>query len=202
MSKQQPCAMPLEDLVAYWEAGEEGRSPDAGRHVAACTMCRERLAYLSDLAELARGADLLEAPPWVMASAVRIASQRVEAPRRLRPLRALLVPWSGQAAGGLAMAGQRRGLASGTQMLFSAEGVDIDLRAVEAGQGNVRVLGQILGADPPGDRTRIRLIAGEQVQTCEADEHGDFALGPVPRGAYRLRAEYGDLDVLIDPLIL
>jgi hypothetical protein len=204
LSKQRPCAVPLEDLVAHWEAAEAERSPDTSWHIATCTGCQERLAYLSEMAELARGADLLEPPPWVVARAVRIAARpRAEAPRRPRLLHALLVPWSGRAAGGLAAAGQRRGPAAGAQMLFNAEGVDIDLRIVEAGQGAVRVLGQIFVDDAPGGQpARIHLVAGEEARTCEADEHGDFTLGPVPRGTYQLRAQYGDLDVLIDPLIL
>ena len=83
------------------------------------------------------------------------------------------------------------------QLLFSAEGVDIDVRlqaVTDAASGLLRfaINGQVLG--PAGPCALV--LMGEGVDTrCELDEFGEFAFEPVAAGPVRLVVFVGGLAV-------
>lgn len=75
------------------------------------------------------------------------------------------------------------------QLLYSAEGRDVDLRLSARADGSHGVSGQLLGPDRGG---RVRLQVEAHVQETAIDELGEFAFAPCPAGDARLALELGD----------
>ena len=202
----KPCSVSLEDLTHFWEIGQPADGSDLAMHATSCSTCKQRLDFLTKVAELTHNDTLVEPPIWVVSRAVRLGRQPRPAqkePRRL--LRAVLAPWL-HPTGGLALAGQLRGSDATEHLLYVAANVEIDLQIKETEDGTrVTLLGQILATEPTtrGLPVRINITAPDgQPFSCQADEHGDFRLDGLPRGICTLHAIDDDREVLIEHLPL
>lgn len=98
-----------------------------------------------------------------------------------------------------------RGLRSPTrQLLFSAEGCDIDLRVSPAGEA-FDLSGQVLG---PYDSGQVGLVhlppegapAPDLPRHATLDALGEFRLEAVPAGRYQLRLQLGHDDIVLPPI--
>lgn len=164
------------------------------------------LATLSedDIANLARRArgELLSAPAALVERAAGIWRARAlpaapaspGAPALLKRLLAGLRFDSWTADPALAV---RSEPSATRQLLFSVEGVDIDVRlqaTTDAASGLLRfaINGQVLG--PAGPCALVLMGDGVEVR-CELDEFGEFAFEPVAAGPVRLIVFVGGLAV-------
>ena len=88
------------------------------------------------------------------------------------------------------------------QMLFSAEGRDIDLRIAPCA-GHFSLMGQIFGPDRGGT---VELTGGATDGTplhpriAEFDEFGEFRLDGLPLGQYRITLHVSDAEIELPPL--
>lgn len=100
-----------------------------------------------------------------------------------------------------------RGVTQARQMLFSAPGVDIDLR-LTPDDGTASVRGQVLGMDDGTGRNRQETAivslqqAGEIVAVTQTDEWGQFSFSYVPTGTYDLLVSYGETQIVVENLLL
>lgn len=100
-----------------------------------------------------------------------------------------------------------RGVTQARQMLFSAPGVDIDLR-VTPEDGTASVRGQVLGAsdtDRQGLQETITVSlcqAGEVIAHTQTDEWGQFSFSYLPTGTYDLLVSYGETQITVENLLL
>lgn len=95
------------------------------------------------------------------------------------------------------------------QWLFAVEGLDIDLRAVAAGEGVAgwMLAGQVLGPAESGGEVRLRSetpSAGPASDgaRCPLDETFAFRFGPVASGRWALVLRLGDTEIELPPLEL
>jgi hypothetical protein len=145
--------------------------------------------------DLMRNDDSEDAPDYVINRAIRLFRQRrkPDSPNLLRRIAAVLRFDSMQAP--LAF-GLRSGSTLPRQLLYGAEGRDLDLRINPAGT-LWRVAGQILGPDEDGF---VELCGPSiRVQT-RLNALSEFSLPPVPAGNYTLTIHQADLEITIDEL--
>lgn len=130
-----------------------------------------------------------DAPEHVIQRAFTIwQPRRATAPAAGLRARVMAVLGFDSAAGPALALGVRSAGAATRQLLFSAEGQDIDLRigpADEAPAGRWVLSGQVLGPEASGS---VVLSDGEGRTVAETllDEFGEFGLPPVAPGAYGL----------------
>jgi len=89
--------------------------------------------------------------------------------------------------------------AEARQLLFSAEGTDLDLRVSRANGDDWRVSGQLLSADSAAGGN-VELL-GEAISVqATLNELCEFALPPVPQGTYMLLLRTGEtiIEVSLD----
>jgi hypothetical protein len=151
------------------------------------------LQALSDEALVARlphAAALPDAPLAWQARAV--AAWRAPTPSLGEQVQALrqriLAALSFDSWAGTPLAAGLRSTGSATrQLVFSAEGRDVDLRITPQGAG-FAIRGQVLGPDESGTVTLEAEAdaAGPTQQQCPLDELGEFHLGSVAPGRYSL----------------
>lgn len=143
----------------------------------------------------------VDAPEHVIQRALRLYSRRQSAPRQgvLERLVAALTFDSG-AGSPLAM-GVRAGAAQARQMLFSAEGRDIDLRIAPAlgASASFAVSGQVLGPDLSGV---ISLQGAGGHWSTELNELAEFSFDAVPPGHYMLTLQLEGAIVVLPELHL
>jgi hypothetical protein len=153
----------------------------------------DSLKQLSDeelLARLPQAAALPDAPvAWMqralaawqaplgvrLAGAAEVLRERVQAWLRFDS-------WAGAP---LAAGLRSTGTSATRQLIFSAEGRDVDLRIAPAGGGLFSVSGQVLGPDERGTIALAR-EDGAAAQEAPLDEFGEFHLDGVEPGRYRL----------------
>lgn len=140
----------------------------------------------------------LEAPPeHVLQRAFAVWRPRAAAPSLLRQLLATLSfdsGWVPQPALGTRGAGARQ-----RQMLFTVEGLDLDLRITPQPDGGYVLGGQVLG---PETRVSLTLASAAGSQSCTPDALGEFRFQAVPGGECRLRLQHGDAEVELPPIDL
>lgn len=173
-----------------------------------------------EFAELARrAATLPDAPPALVrraiqawnpvpaASAASAAAALLQAGTRvlLRQLAAVLT-FDSWAASPLA-AGLRGTRQPTRQLLFSADGRDVDLRISPAEEDNRFVLtGQVFGPDDAGI-VRLRSQSADAAasaadQLGPLDDMGEFRLPNVAAGCYVLSLQLGDAEIVLPPIEL
>jgi hypothetical protein len=85
------------------------------------------------------------------------------------------------------------------QLLYSAEGRDVDLRIAPAAQA-WSLAGQVLGPDEAGSVELLRLDEGETApQRVPLDSLGEFRIDGLTRGVYALSLQLGGDEVLLPP---
>jgi hypothetical protein len=157
------------------------------------------------LERLLRGSrGLEEAPEHLIQRAIGLwqprAMVRPAAPAAaLRRLVASLVFDSGASAP--AALGLRSGALSTRQLLFAAEGHDVDLRLEPMAGGLWRVSGQVLGPDSQG--SALLRPAGAPAQQVAWSPLAEFSFDPVAAGACQLvlRSEAWEIDIPDVPLL-
>jgi hypothetical protein len=99
-----------------------------------------------------------------------------------------------------ALAGGQRSLRSPTrQLLFSAQGRDVDLRIAPAGDG-FSLAGQVLGPDDSGNVELQRLdVGGAAARRAPLDALGEFRIEGLGAGLYSLSLQLGGDEVLLPP---
>lgn len=148
---------------------------------------------------LHRSRVLEDAPEALIQRAIGVFQARPSpqaAPGLRRRLAALLSFDSATLAGGQAL-GLRAGADMGEtrQLLFSAEGRDVDLRITPAADGrHWQVSGQVLGPDVSG--TAELSVAGMQLQTAW-NELAEFSFDGVPAGDCSLVLRSADWELVL-----
>jgi hypothetical protein len=147
---------------------------------------------------------LEDAPDWLVERVIaQGTSTRVAAAPRpalgeaLRRVLARLVSDNG-AVPALAL-GLRSAGPTTRQLLYAAEGLDIDLRITPASPagGGWMIRGQVLGPEFHGE---VRL-AGEGIdERAPLDVSAEFRFGPLPSGRWQLMLVGSDLQVDLPPL--
>jgi hypothetical protein len=166
---------------------------------------------LSDLndddlsAELHRSRGLRDAPESVIQRSIDLFGPRARATSAAPSLlQRVLAALDFDSAGMLLPAqGVRSTASSSRQMLFSAEGRDIDLRIVSADGSPSRdggrwvIFGQLLGPDREG---RVELSCADGVREVALDEMLEFRFDQVPGGSVRLALHLAGLVIELPPL--
>ena len=186
----------LADLVEGGLEPAERRRVEA--HVRICPPCASEVAWLRRTIGLMRADDMEDAPPPVIARAVRVFLPvgAEPAPGPVRRVLALLRFDSARPDFALDV---RAGRAAPRQLLFSAEAHDLDVRVAPSG-ALAHVSGQLLGPTTEGGRVELRGVTAA-VQ-AEFDGLGEFSLPPVPPGAYTLSALAGEVELVVPGLEL
>jgi anti-sigma factor RsiW len=188
----------------------EGRLHPAERarleaHLAACTACSGEVAQLEHLIWLMRTDASEDAPLHVIDRAMRLFDSQAErvgtaCESALSGLRRHVQAVLRFDSLGLAPAfGVRSGEPSARQLLFSAWGLDIDLRLEPADQAWT-VSGQVLGVATAGGRAVLQGAVNASQATL--NEQGEFTMTPVPAGDYQLFLHLVDVDIEVDELII
>ena len=169
---------------------------DSMAHVSACSRCAADLQRLVQLISSMRGDTAEDAPPDVIARAINVFRQSEAQPSLLRRVVAAL------SFDSLTLApefGVRAGQASSRQLLFEAEGHDLDLRLLPQGDEWL-IAGQVLGSGCAGGQVELR---GETASAAAVlNDLCEFKLSAVPSGSYRLRLRLGDVEVEVPQLEL
>jgi hypothetical protein len=151
-----------------------------------------------ELAAAGRRAErqLPDAPAtWIARAEALMPGPVARAGAALRRLAATLA-FDSRAQPALGMRGETE---SARQLLFSAEGRDIDLRIV-GGRGVFSVAGQVLGPDEAGVAT---LAAGDGAgRTATLDSFGEFRFDNLAAGRAVLTLQLGDDEITLPPIDL
>ncbi len=153
---------------------------------------------------LKAGQGLTSAPAHLLARADAIWRPRVRTTARpaaagaLRRLWALLrTDTAGQ--GALAL-GLRQAAAGPRQLVFSADGVDVDLRITDDQEpGRASLHGQVFA---PGEGGLVWLAGETGLQSVHIDAFGEFRTGALEPGRYRIGVERDDWVVELPPIEL
>jgi hypothetical protein len=171
-----------------------------------CDVCQAEVQAISDMLHLLKKEQLAEPPPSVVRRAIHLFKRLQE--RRIgdgRPrMMAHLLFDSRHIARVVAargVVGQER------QMLYSVEGLDIDLQVSgEDSQRTIRLIGQVMPASDDPSRVQgcqIRLEQDEVVTaTATADELGTFTFLAVVPGDYELWLDLPQAEVWIPGLTI
>jgi anti-sigma factor RsiW len=186
----------LTDLV-------EGRltpfeSDTALAHVSSCSRCAAQLARLEQVIGLMRTDTAEDAPPEVVARAVRLFRSRAASAERpvLERIVATLSFDSMQASPAF---GVRSGQSATRQLLFRAREKDLDLRVAPSNGGWV-VSGQVLG-ECSGGQVELQGSSGAVAQAA-LNDLCEFLLPPVPTGNYSLRLRLPDVEIEVPEIEL
>lgn len=179
----------LVDIAEGWLSAEEQTAARA--HLAACPRCAGELAHLERLLGLMHADDSVDAPPQVIARAIRLFAPRA-ATRAPSPWERVLATLRFDSAQLVLAPGVRSATTAPRQLLFSAGAHELDLRIVPTGE-RWTVQGQVLGPDEGG---QVTLHGAAGVVEGAVSEVGEFRLPPVPSGSYvlRLRLTGGDVE--------
>jgi hypothetical protein len=172
----------------------EGRLPSDAQeqvrvHVSACPRCAEQVVWLDRVIRLMRMDDA-EDPPSDAIDRVKRMFRTQPTPDRLvlQRIRAVVRFDSAKLPQAL---GMRAGQTGVRQLLFYAEGYDLDLRITPA-DTMWEVSGQMLGPDASG-QVELRGQAGAVAVTL--NDLSEFTLPPVPAGSYILTLHLADAEI-------
>jgi hypothetical protein len=154
------------------------------------------LAALTDLIDLMRGDDSVDAPEHVVARAVRLMRPPVSAPDA-GLLQRIVAVLRGDSRQPSLAAGLRSGQAV-RSLSYRATAWDLDLQLTPQA-GRWQLQGQLLGPELAGE---VELSDGAEPLTAMINELGEFNLPPVRAGAYTLRLRLGTHEILVAPLEL
>jgi hypothetical protein len=185
----------LADLAERRLTPEESQMSQ--QHIAACDACGREWASLSNVIAAMRADTSEDAPRDLVFSVVSMF--RAARPEKPSLARRVLAALSFDSAQRTPAYGLRSGAtAAARQMLFNAEGYDLDLR-VATKNGQIAVSGQVLGDDCAGSVA----LENETVSVQTAlNDLCEFTLPPVPSGVYTLRLRLSGLEVEIPNLEL
>jgi hypothetical protein len=171
-----------------------------------CDVCQAEVQAISDMLQLLKKEQLVEPPPSVVRRAIhlfkRLQEQRI-GDGRPRIMAHLLFDSRhiARAVAARGVVGQER------QMLYSVEGLDIDLQVSgEDSPHTLRLIGQVMPANDDPSQVQgcqIRLEQEEEVTTtATADELGTFVFPAVVPGDYELWLDLPQAEVWIPSVII
>jgi len=188
--------IPFEQLIDF----VEGRlSPDeqaqSRAHVSACHRCAAEVTWLERVIELMRANDIEEPPPRVATHIMH--SFRSRSTPALSPLPPRIIAALRFDSAQLRLPlGMRSGPIAERQLIFSAEGLNLDLRITPAGSLWM-VSGQALVS---GRRGQVELRSPSGTLQAELSDASEFVLPPVPPGDYMLILRLADVEVEVSGL--
>lgn len=189
----------FEQLVDW----SEGRlAPDEQarwqEHLASCSRCANDLAFLRNTIALMQSDDSVDAPPDVIARAIRrFGSKPTPTQASLRTRLAALLTFD---SGHMPLAwGVRSTAASSRQLLFSAGEYELDVR-LHPEADEWRIAGQVLGPEVSG-YLELHTASGEIVG-AQLNSVGEFTFPPLASGRYSLTAHIPKYDLEISDLVL
>lgn len=157
---------------------------------------------LRRVVQLARADASIDAPAHVIARASRLLRQRLTTHQTAEPglLRRIFAALSFDSDVAPAL-GMRALQTAGSprQLLFNAEGVDLDIRITRASSGYI-ISGQVLGREEPGVVTLLR--ADQAVASVTLNALSEFALPAMIDGSYVLTLRQGDTEIVVSGLEL
>jgi hypothetical protein len=165
----------------------------ANNHISACSTCESQLQQLADLINLMRSDLSKDAPRDLIAHAINLFEKSPARPPLLRRLVATLNFDSLREAPAF---GMRSGHTTARQLLYSAEGNDIDLRVMVQDDKFV-VAGQILREDCVSGRVEV---SGPVEAQASLSDECEFTLPAMPPGSYRLRLQLPDVEIEVPEL--
>ena len=177
---------------------EGSLSPEAraaiDEHLAGpCSQCSAELSRIRAALDALVNDDTAAPSEETLRRAVAAFRARPAAPPRARVAAILVFDNYRQSP----LAAVRGPAARARQLLFTAEGLDIDLQ-ITVTEGGATLVGQILGGERP---SMVRLCrAGEVLDDVGPDSLGRFAFRPVPLGQYDLVIEFDSREVAIEGL--
>jgi anti-sigma factor RsiW len=181
----------------------EGRLSEAERAEVAVQLQNDpsaaaEVAQLRQMIARMRADTTEDAPAHVLNRAMRLLRQRrTQAERAPDLLQRILAVLTFDSTSSLAM-GMRSGESQSRQLLFSAQGLDLDVRVTPAASGFI-VSGQMLGPEAEG-----AVLLANDVVSAQAllGELGEFAFPVVPAGVYKLTLHHGNVEVVVPELKL
>jgi hypothetical protein len=179
--------------IADGTATAEARQA-AMAHISTCSTCHDTVRRLQQLLLMMRSDRTNDAPRDVMTSAINIFSQEKRSP--LRRIVALLTFDSRNAGPAF---GMRSLPAASRQLLYSAEGIDLDLR-ITMQDDECILAGQVIGEGCTEGHVEISGVAGRSETTL--NEVCEFTLPPIPVGNYSLTVRMLDREIEIPELEL
>jgi hypothetical protein len=190
----------------------EAENAELGAHLSTgCPRCRENQQWLEEVVRLKAGDNSFDAPEeliqWLVAQFKVASASFSPAPSRLRRLFAELV-FDGLP--GRRLAGVRSERTGGEmtgprQLLYHAEGYDIDLRFERTkGAESEEMVGQVLPerklAGTPGEFT-IRLLKDEnEIERTVTDPSGMFVFARVPSERFDLKIDAPEGEICLDQI--
>jgi hypothetical protein len=162
-----------------------------------CSHCQAHLRKVTELIQIMANDQTVAPPPPVLQRMLAVI-KRLAADRPRLPVRLIFDSWRH------APLAATRSATQAQQLLFAAEGLDIDLHFTP-GADNTTVRGQILGGEQPEDRpaSLVVLQSGEEiVALTRTDRHGQFVFQSVPAGTYDLHIELEQNQIAIEGLQL
>ena len=163
-------------------------------HISTCSTCHDTLRRLQQLVLMMRSDRTNDAPRDVLTSVINIFSQEKRSP--LRHIVALLTFDSRNTGPAF---GMRSLPAESRQLLYSAEGIDLDLR-ITMQDDECILAGQIIGEGCAEGHVEISGVAGRSGATL--NEVCEFTLPPIPAGNYSLTVRMLDREIEIPELEL
>jgi len=167
-------------------------------HISVCSACKGELQKLEEVIGLMRSDNAEDAPRDVQSAAINIFRQRSQSPERSL-LHRLIATLTFDSQTAVPAFGFRSGQSESRQLLYSAEGNDIDLR-ITVQNDQCLLAGQVLMSDCVGGRVELEGPAG--YGAADLNELCEFTLPAVPPGNYQLRLRMADVEVEIPRLEL
>lgn len=168
------------------------------QHIAACPRCEGELMPLQQLIMTMRTDTAVDAPRDVIAHARNVFRHGASL-KSASLVRRIVAALTFDSLTSAPAFGMRSGQAGTRQLLFSAEGNDIDLRISAQADGWV-ISGQVLGAT---SKSADALLQGDAHSTMAVlNDLSEFSFAPVPPGNYKLNVRLGDVEVEVQQLEL
>lgn len=159
-------------------------------HVSACPRCAAEAAWLERAIGLMRSDDAEDPPGHVVKQAVGLFGSWAIAPPP-RP-RQRIIAWLSFDSAQVPLArGVRSGMFAKRQLLFNAQGFDLDLRIMPTGS-MWTVSGQVLGTDASG---QVELQGPTTTMQAALNGLCEFTLPAVPAGSYILTIRLPEVDI-------
>ncbi len=191
-----------ETLLNYVEASQsvEARASTEAHLNQPCSQCQARTKHIAELLGMLAVPDsTFVPPPAVLRRMLNVPYRQRISERSTTPLSLVFDSLTQRIVGSRA-----GGAPNAQQLLFSAEGVDVDLH-VTSGPNQLTLRGQVLGSPSGQSRSTILVIlqSGEEnVLTTETDRLGQFVFHSVPAGTYDLHVELEETEIAIPGLRL
>jgi hypothetical protein len=183
----------LVDLVERRLSPDEQAERQA--HVSGCSHCTAEAAWLERVIGLMRGNDAEDPPADVVKQVIALFGSRAIAPPP-SPRRRIIAWLSFDSAQFPLARGVRSGIFANRQLLFNAQGFDLDLRITPTGS-MWTVSGQVLGTDAGG---QVELEGPTTTMQAALNGMCEFTLPPVLAGNYILTIRLREVDIEVASL--